>query len=118
MADDKVNEAQGKSNFSDEDEERLLAEEAEQTQDYVTTGDTNNGSTRMWEAIKGLGKKLNLLAGTPNTRITDAPLKRKIPHTVTKESKNDAETPPGSSRQKKRKSSSVCDDASDDSDRD
>ncbi|CAB4015392.1 Hypothetical predicted protein [Paramuricea clavata] len=118
MADDKVNEAQGKSNFSDEDEERLLAEEGEQTQDYVTTGDTNNDSTRMWEAIKGLGKKLDLLAGTPNTRITDAPLKRKIPHTVTKESKNDAETPPGSSRQKKRKSSSVCDDASDDSDRD
>ncbi|CAB3996238.1 Hypothetical predicted protein, partial [Paramuricea clavata] len=106
MADDKVNEAQGKSNFSDEDEERLLAEEGEQTQDYVTTGDTNNDSTRMWEAIKGLGKKLDLLAGTPNTRITDAPLKRKIPHTVTKESKNDAETPPGLSRQKKRKSSS------------
>jgi hypothetical protein len=47
MADSKVNEAKEKSNFSDEDEERLLAEEGEQTQDYVTTGDTNIDSTRM-----------------------------------------------------------------------
>ena len=36
---------------------------------------------------------------------------------MTKESKNDAETPPGPSRQKKRKSSSARDDASDDSGR-
>ncbi|CAB3990440.1 Hypothetical predicted protein [Paramuricea clavata] len=116
MADAKVNEVKEKSNFSDEDEERLLAEEGEQIQDYVTTGDTNNDSTRMWEAIKGLGKKLDLLAGTPNTCITDASLKRKILHRVTKETKNDAETPPGPSRRKKQKSSSACDDTSDDSD--
>jgi phosphoserine phosphatase len=56
MADAKVNEAKEKSNFSDKDEERLLAEEDEQRQDCVTTGDTNNDSTMMWEAIKGLGK--------------------------------------------------------------
>jgi hypothetical protein len=43
MAEAKVNEAKEKSNISDEDEERLLAEEGEQTQDCVTTGD----STRM-----------------------------------------------------------------------
>jgi soluble P-type ATPase len=58
MADAKVNEAKEKSNFSDKDEKRLLAEEDEQTQDCVTTGDTHNDSTMMWEAIKGLGKNL------------------------------------------------------------
>jgi hypothetical protein len=68
MADAKVNEEKETSNFSDKDKERLLAEEGEQTQDYVTTVNTNNDSTMMWEAmINGLGKKLNLLAGTPNT---------------------------------------------------
>jgi hypothetical protein len=72
MADAKVNEEKETSNFSDKDKERLLAEEGEQTQDYVTTVNTNNDSTMMWEAmINGLGKKLNLLAGTPNTCITD-----------------------------------------------
>jgi hypothetical protein len=47
----------------------------------------------MWEAIKGLGK--NSIFWRERTCITDASLKRKIPYTVTNESKNDAETPPG-----------------------
>lgn len=118
MSDVEVNETERKSPFpSEEDEDRLLNEEGDDTEDRNTTGDINIGSNLMWKAIHGLEKKLDLLAGTPSTCITDAPRKRKTPQTKPNESQNDSETPPGPSRNKQRKLSSVPDDASDDSDR-
>ena len=117
MADDKVNELGSRSSScSDEDEDRLLAEEDDGTPDQNATGDIKMDANMMWKAIQGLERKLDLLAGKPNTCITDASLKRKTSQTGINQSKNASETPPGPSRKKQRRSTSDPDEISDDSD--
>ena len=118
MAEVEVNDAEKNRKFDEEsDEERLLAEDGDETEDHDTTGDTNIDPKLIWRAIQGLEKKFDLLAGTSNTGITDASLKRKMPQSKTDKSKKDSETPPGPSRKKQKKASSSDDDASDDSER-
>ena len=115
MADSEVNEAETNPMFCEEtDEERLLADENDETQDRDTTGDTTIDPKLIWKAIQGLEEKFDLLAGTSNTRITDASLKRK---SKTDKSKKDSDTPPGPPGKKQKKASSSVADVSDDSDR-
>ena len=86
------NETDGKSFFSgEEDENALLAEDGN---DHDTTGVQGY---KLWEAIEGLQKKVDLLAGT-STCITDASLKRKVPQTAKAESKSDSNSQPGPSK--------------------
>ena len=61
----------------EEDEQALLAEEPEETQDHGITDAHVIAPETMWEAIQGLQKKVDLLAGTPQTRINDASLTRR-----------------------------------------
>ncbi|PFX12485.1 hypothetical protein AWC38_SpisGene23553 [Stylophora pistillata] len=118
MAKEEVNERiekDGKSVSSgEEDENALLAEDGN---DYDTTGAHAIAPNKLWEAIQGLQKKVDLLAGT-STCITDASLKRKVPQTSKVESKTDSNSQPGPSKKKARKALSDSDDASDDSDSD
>ena len=60
---------------AEEDGTALLAEDGN---DHDTTGAHAIAPNKLWEAIQGLQKKVDLLAGT-STRITDASLKRKLP---------------------------------------
>ena len=60
---------------AEEDETAFLAEEGN---DHDTTGAHAIASDKLWEAIQGLQKKVDLLAGT-STRITDASLRWKVP---------------------------------------
>ncbi|PFX26429.1 hypothetical protein AWC38_SpisGene8893 [Stylophora pistillata] len=83
------NEKDGKSVSSgEEDENALLAEDGN---DHDTTGAHAIAPDKLWEAIQGLQKIVNLLAGT-STCITDASLKRKVPQTSKAESKNDSDS--------------------------
>ena len=110
MADPEVNEAETNPIFSEEaDEERLLAEDNDETQDRGTTGDTTIDPKLIWKAIQGLEEKFDLLAGMSNTRITDPSLKRK---SNTDKSKKDKNTPPGPPCKMQKKASSSVDDAS------
>lgn len=101
-----------------EDEQALLAEEPEDTQDHSITGTHVIAPETMWEAIQGLQKKVDLLAGTPQTHIIDASLKRKISQKAKAESKNDSTSQPGPSEKRARQALSDSDDATEDSDRD
>ena len=118
MADAEMNETNENDDkpFSsaDEDETVLLAEDEN---DHDTTGAHAIAPKKLWEAIQGLQKKVDLLAGT-STRITDASLKRKLSQTSKAESKSDSNSQPGPSKKKARKALSDSDDASDDSDGD
>ena len=113
MADAKMNEMDHKlSSSAEEDEAAVLAEDEN---DHDTTGAHAIAPNKLWEAIQGLQKKVDLLAGT-STRITDASLKRKVPQMSKAESKSDSNSQPGPSKTKARKALSDSDDASDDSD--
>ena len=113
MADAKMNEMDHKLSSSfEEDEAAVLAEDEN---DHDTTGAHAIAPNKLWEAIQGLQKKVDLLAGT-STRITDASLKRKVPQMSKAESKSDSNSQPGPSKMKARKALSDSDDASDDSD--
>ena len=72
MADAEMNEMNENDDkpFSsaDEDETALLAEDEN---DHETTGAHAITPNKLWEAIQGLKKKVDLLVGT-STRITDA----------------------------------------------
>ena len=118
MADAEMNDMNENDNkpFSsaEEDETALLAEDEN---DHDTTGAHAIAPNKLWEAIQGLQKKVDLLAGT-STRITDASLKRKVPQMSKAESKSDSNFQPGPSKKKARKILSDSDDASDDSDSD
>ena len=82
-----MNENDDKSfSSADKDETALLAEDEN---DHDTTGAHAIAHNKLWEAIQGLQKKVDLLAGT-STRITDASLKRKLPQTLKAESKSDS----------------------------
>jgi len=110
-----LNEKDGKSfSSAEEDENALLAEDGN---DHDTTGVHAIAPNKLWEAIQGRQKKVDLLAGT-STGIADASLKRKVPPTSKAESKSDSNSQPGPSKKRARKTLSDSDDASDDSDRD
>ena len=110
-----INENDDKSFSSGEEDETALL--AEDEHDHDTTGDHAIAPNKLWEAIQGLQKKVDLLVGT-STCITDASLKRKAPQTSKAESKSDSNSQPGPSKKKAKKALSDSDDASDDSDHD
>ena len=110
-----INENDDKSFSSGEEDETALL--AEDEHDHDTTGDHAIAPNKLWEAIQGLQKKVDLLAGT-STCITDASLKRKTPQTSKAESKSDSNSQPGPSKKKAKKALSDSDDASDNSDHD
>ena len=110
-----MNEKDGKSlSRGEEDENALLANDGN---DHDTTGAHVIAPNKLWEAIQGLQKKVDLLPGT-STCITDASLKRKVPQTSKAESKIDSNSQQGPSKKKARKALSDSDDASDDSNSD
>ena len=76
----------------EEDETALLAEDEN---DHDTTGAHAIAPNKLWEAIQGLQKKVDLLAGT-STCITDASLKPKLPQ-ESAELKSDSNSQPGPS---------------------
>ena len=68
MADAKMNEMDDKlSSSAEEDEAAVLAEDEN---DHDTTGAHAIAPNKLWEAIQGLQKKVDLLAGA-STRIID-----------------------------------------------
>ena len=69
---------------------------AEDENDHNTTGAHAITPNKLWEAIQGLQKKVDLLAGT-STCITDASLKPKLPQTSKAESKSDSNSQLGPS---------------------
>ena len=106
MVDAKMNEIDHKlSSSAEEDKAAVLAEDEN---DHDTTGAHAIPPNKLWEAIQGLQKKVDLLAGT-STRITDASLKRKIPQMSKAESKSDSNSQPGPSKKKARKALSDSD---------
>ena len=98
MADLQVNGKDHKSSSSE-----LLAEEGDEIQNHDTTSVDFVASNTMWKAMQGLEKKFTLLAGRPNSRITDASLKRKMPQTSTAESKNASNPQPDPQKRKLKK---------------
>ena len=108
-----MNEKDGKSFSSGEDDENALL--AEDGNDHDTTGVHAIAPNKLWEAIQGLQNKVDLLAGTSKC-ITNTSLKRKVPQTSKAESKSDSNSQPGPS--KERKTSSHFNVATDDSDSD
>ena len=77
----------------EQDKTALLAEDEN---DHDTTGAHAIAPNKLWEAIQGLQKKVDLLAGT-STCITDASLKPKLPQTSKAESKSDSNSQLGPS---------------------
>lgn len=105
MADAKVNRVEGKSTFAeDENEERLLADDGEESLNRDIAGDPNIDPKLIW-----LGKEIWPLGGNA---------KYKNLRSKTDKSNNDSETPPGASRKRGKKASSRAGDTSDNSDRD
>ena len=90
-----VNENNDKPFSSGEDDENALL--ADDEHDHDTTGAHAIPPNKLWEAIQGLQKKVDLLAGM-STCITDASFKRKLPQTSKAESKSDSNSQPGPSK--------------------
>lgn len=96
-------------------EERSFEEKEDLEQDHFITCDTNVNPNVMWKAISNLKRKLNSLAGTQNTPITDTFAKRKASNNVSQSSQYQKEIPQGPSCRKQKKCSSVLGEASYDS---
>ena len=117
MADAEVNEMseKGDKSFScgEQGKTALLAEDEN---DNDTTGVHAIAPNKLWEAIRGLQKKVDLFAGM-STCTTDASIKQKVPKTSKAESKSDSNSQPGPSKKEARKALFDSDDASNDCDR-
>ena len=98
----------------EEDETALLVEDRN---DHDTTGAHAITPNKLWEAIQGLQKKVDLFTGT-STCINDASLKQKVTQASKAESKSDSNSQPGPSKKKARKALSDSDDTLDNSDSD